>query len=79
MNWFNALVVLFEAKKQYVIVTIIIISISAIGGYYLITNNYFTEDITINMPPAESKPKIDPSKSSNFRKGEFKESETVSY
>ncbi len=76
MNWLNALVVLFEAKKQYIIITIVIVSISAIGGYYyLTTNNYFT----VNVAPAVSKPKIDPSKSSDFRKGEFKESETVSY
>lgn len=84
MNWLNALMVVFEAKKQYIIVTIIIVIISSIGGFYAMsnrgdnTNSPPGEDIIINVNPSpdEEQKNIN---SAELRKGEFKKSKKVTW
>lgn len=83
MNWFNVLMAGFEVKKQYIIISVIVVILSSIGGYYAITNNDSTpnetKEITISVDTVKQESLTDKSKASAFREGEFKESKKESF
>lgn len=82
MDLLNILLAVYEAKKQYIIIAVIVASVTSVGGYYAIksynTTNE-TQETTINVNALKQENPIDDSKAASFREGEFKESKKMSF